>query len=151
MENQLDWLVELTKQQLEKTPKTIIFCNTLKDIASVVNLLLLKLGEYAYVPVGSRNVEDLVIGIFHSVSLPEKKEKLMTEFRLQTKKRIVVASTALSMGVNFGDIRYVINWGPVRNLLDQLQEAGRAGRDGLRAHIIIVYHGHNCLSVNKKL
>ena len=65
----------------------------------------------------------------------------MTEFRLQTKKRIVVASTALSMGVNFGDIRYVINWGPARNLLDQLQEAGQAGRDGLRAHIIIVYHG----------
>lgn len=141
MESQLDWLVELTKEQLEKTPKTIIFCNTLKDIASVVNLLLLKLREHAYVPVGSRNVEDLVIGIFHSVTWPEKKEKLMTEFRLQTKKRIVVASTALSMGVNFGDIRYVINWGPARNLLDELQEAGRAGRDGLRAHLIIVYHG----------
>lgn len=67
-------------------------------------MLLLKLGEHAYAPVGSRNVEDLVTGIFHSVTWPEKKEKLMTEFRLQTKKRIVVASTALSMGVNFGDI-----------------------------------------------
>ena len=52
-----------------------------------------------------------------------------------------MASTVLSMGVTFGDIRYVINWGPARNFLDQLQEAGRAGRDGLRVHIIIVYHG----------
>ena len=137
MESQLDWLVVLTKQQLEKNPKTIIFCNTPKDVTSVVNLLLLKNGEHAYVPVGSRNVEDLVIGIFHSVSWPKKQ----TEFCLQTKNRIVVASTALSMGVNFGDIRHVINWGPARNLLDGLREAGRAGCNKLRAHIIIVYHG----------
>ena len=50
----------------------------------------------------------------------KKKEKPMTKFRLQTKKRIVVARIALSMGVNFGDIPYVINWGPARNLLDEL-------------------------------
>lgn len=58
------------------------------------------------------------------MSWPKKKEKLMSEFSSQRNKRIVVASTALSMGVNFGDVRYVINWGPVQNLLDQLQEAG---------------------------
>ena len=46
------------------------------------------------------------------------------------KVRVVMTSTALSMGVNFPDIRYVINWGPARNMLDQHQEAGRAGRDG---------------------
>jgi uncharacterized protein YaaR (DUF327 family) len=45
------------------------------------------------------------------------------------------------MGVNFPDIRYIINWGPARNLLDQLQEAGRAGRDGKTSHAIILYHG----------
>lgn len=57
---------------------------------------------------------------------------------MQTNKRIIVASTALSMGVNFGDVRYIINWGPARTLLDQLQEAGRAGRDGEKS---LVYHG----------
>lgn len=75
-------------------------------------------------PVGSANCEDFIIGIFHSMSWPKKKEKLMSEFSSQRNKRIVVASTELSMGVNFGDVRYVINWGPVQNLLDQLQEAG---------------------------
>ena len=103
MENQLDWLIDEAKEKGSEMPKTIIFCNTLKDIASVVNLLLLKLGKYAFNPVGSRNGVNFIIGIFYSVSWPKKKEKLLSEFRSKSKKRIVVASTALSMGVNFED------------------------------------------------
>ena len=45
------------------------------------------------------------------------------------------------MGVNFTDIRYIINWGPARTLLDVHQGAGRAVRDGKQSHIIIIYHG----------
>ena len=51
------------------------------------------------------------------------------------------------MGVNFPNIRYIINWGPPRTLLDFHQEAGRAGRDGESSHVTIVYHGNqlaNC-------
>ena len=62
-------------------------------------------------------------------------------FKGDGKVRVVVASTALSMGVNFPDIRYVVNWGPARSLLDQHQEAGRAGRDGKPSHVLIIYHG----------
>ena len=64
-------------------PKTIIFCNTIKDIALaiVINLLLRKLGEYAYNPVGSTDNKDFLIGIFHSVSWPHYKEKYLDEFR----------------------------------------------------------------------
>ena len=55
-----------------------------------------------------------------------------------------MASSALSMGVDFPDIRYVVNWEPARTLLDQLQEAGR---DGKLPHAITIYHGNqlsNC-------
>ena len=52
-------------------------------------------------------------------------------------QRIIVPSSALSMGVDFPYVRYVINWGPARSLLEHHQEAGRAGRDGLESHIII--------------
>lgn len=55
--------------------------------------------------------------------------------------QLVMASSALSMGVNFPDISYVVNWGPAQNLLAQNQEAGQAGRDGLPTHVLIVYHG----------
>lgn len=52
-----------------------------------------------------------------------------------------MATTALCMGVNFPDVQYIINWGPARTILNQHQEAGRAGRDGMKSHVIVIYHG----------
>ena len=46
------------------------------------------------------------------------------------------------MGVKFQDIHYILNWGPARTLLDQVQEAGRAGGNGDQAHVIIICHGN---------
>lgn len=51
------------------------------------------------------------------------------------------------MGVNFLDIWYIVNWGPARSLLDQLQEAGWAGRDGLPSYVLIIYHGQQLKSL----
>lgn len=45
------------------------------------------------------------------------------------KKCLVVVIIVLSMGINFFDIRYIINWGFVRNLFDRYLEVGRVGRD----------------------
>ena len=131
-DKQLDWLLDEIKDNLELTPKTIIFVTHSKTAS------LFKLGELSSVPFVSTKYEDFIIGIFHSVSWPKMKDKLLSEFRMQAKKRLIIASTALSMGVNFGDVRYIINWGPARNILDQLQKAGRAGRDGVKSYPIII-------------
>ena len=63
--------------------------------------------------------------------------------------RIVIATSALGMGVNFPDIRYVVHIGPSRSLIDHIQEAGRAGRDGKQAHNIILYHGNQLAHCQK--
>lgn len=83
MGKQIEWLVDEVKEK-EVTQKTIIFCNTFKDIATVIDLLFFKFGKHATVPVGSSDNDDFIIGIFHSVSWPKMKEKLLGDFRSQS-------------------------------------------------------------------
>jgi ATP-dependent DNA helicase RecQ len=146
---QLSWLIELIKVTGRCCPKTLIFCNTLNDIAAVFNYLMLQLGASAYNPPESKKSECRIIGIYHSNSFKKQKERLFIQLKGTGNKRVVVASSALGMGVNFPDIKYVINWGPARNLLDQLQEGGRAGRNGTSAHMVIIYHGQHLTHCNQ--
>ena len=137
----LDWLVDMIKQHGKDTPKTIIFCDTLYSVASVVNYITMTLGEGAFHPRNSRKHEHCLLGIFHSLSLKEYKERLLLSFNGQGLRRVAIATTALSMGVNFPDVRYVVHFGPARNLLDFHQQAGRAGRDGNPSDIIVLFYG----------
>jgi len=138
----LAWLVSLLKEKGIYTPKTIIFCNgTLTDIAVVLNHLLLELGKSAYSPCDDQSSNNCLIGIYHSLTLHKYKDRIIKSFKGEGKKRVVIASTALSMGVNFPDVRYVIHWGPARNLLDYHQESGRGGRDGKQTQVLSICYG----------
>ncbi|XP_044165786.1 ATP-dependent DNA helicase hus2/rqh1-like [Acropora millepora] len=142
MFNHLEWLVDVIMKKGTKTPKTIIFCNgTLTDIGAVFNYLLLRLGGAAYSPDDSQASDQCLIGIYHSLTLKKYKERVVESFKNDGKKRVVIASSALSMGVNFPDVRYIIHWGLAQNLLDYHQESGRGGRDGKPTHILSIYHG----------
>ena len=79
--------------------------------------------------------------IFQSLSHKGYKDRLLISFKNNGLKRIAIATTALSMGVNFPDVRYVVMYGPARSLLDFHQEAGRAGRDGLSSDIVLYFYG----------
>jgi superfamily II DNA helicase RecQ len=54
------------------------------------------------------------------------------------KKRVIVATSALGMGIDIPDIRVVWHVDRPRTLLDYAQESGRAGRDGLKSEAIMV-------------
>ena len=111
MFQQLAWLVDMVKEKGAATPKCIIFCNgTLTDIAGVLNYLLMELGKKAYSPLDSRTSDNCIIGIYHSLTLKKYKAQVVESFKGVGKKRIVIASSALSMGVNFPDVRYIIHW-----------------------------------------
>jgi hypothetical protein len=65
MHEKLDWLIAVIEEVGCCMPKTIIFCNTLTDIAFVFNHLLFKLGGYAYYPPNSaRNV---ILSLVYSI------------------------------------------------------------------------------------
>ena len=61
---------------------------------------------------------------------PKYKSRVADSFKNDSGRvRVVVATSALSMGVNFPDVTYVIHFGPARSTVDHIQEAGRAGRN----------------------
>ena len=76
----------------------------------------------------------------------------MEQFKSCGLKHLIIATIALCMGVNFLDICFIINWGPARSILDQHQEAGRAGRDGKRANVVVINFimGNKLDIVNKR-
>ena len=60
----------------------------------------------------------------------DAKDKITSSFEcIKGSIRVVIGSTSLSMGVDFPHVRYVVHFGPSKNLTSHLQEAGRAGRD----------------------
>ena len=54
------------------------------------------------------------------------------------------------MGVNFPDIKFVINWGTSPKSFGSTSGRwkGRAGRNGEPAHVIIIYHGRQLSHCN---
>jgi RecQ family ATP-dependent DNA helicase len=74
---------------------------------------------------------------FHSKIKDGRKKEILEDFRAGL-VRVVVATSALGMGVDIPDIRLIVHVDEPRNMLDYAQESGRAGRDGLMSRVVVV-------------
>ena len=76
---------------------------------------------------------------YHSRIKPEhRKKQLMFDF-LQGKRKIMIATSAFSMGIDVPDIELVVHFNAPINMTDYIQQIGRAGRNGRKAHCVLFY------------
>ena len=113
-------LLQLMKKHHEHT--TIIFCTTKKAAEFVVKTIQSK-DNYA---------NEVVV--YHSSDKAHEYEML------HGKKHIIVATSALSLGVDIPGVDLVIHFNFPLSIAEYCQMAGRAGREGQKARDILIYN-----------
>jgi superfamily II DNA helicase RecQ len=143
LNSSFQWLVEKLKKEMNTMGRVLIYCKTIKDCGRIFTYFKCKLGSDAYYPAGTEQISNnMLVGMYHHSTLQKHKERIINSLHdMQGVCRIVIATNALGMGVNFRNIRTVIHYGPPRQMDDFIQEIGRAGRDNLSAVSILMYNG----------
>ena len=111
----------------------IVYCFTRKETET--------LSEYL-------NKEGFSTLAYHAGINASKRESIFNSFKNETVK-IIVATIAFGMGIDKGNIRFVLHTSMPKTLENYSQEIGRAGRDGLNADVLMLYSKADEISKQK--
>jgi len=75
----------------------------------------------------------------YHAGLPDEERKKNQEAFIRDDVQIVVATIAFGMGINKPNVRFVLHFDLPKNIESYYQEIGRSGRDGLRAHCLLLF------------
>lgn len=101
----------------------IIYCFTRKETEQLSNFL---------------NQSGFQTLAYHAGLKAEDRDTIFTLFKNESIK-IIVATIAFGMGIDKGNIRFVLHTSMPKTLENYSQEIGRAGRDGLKSDTLLLY------------
>jgi len=102
----------------------IVYCSTVKDVEELGALCKL-----ARIPAE----------IYHGRLTKAERDHAHKRFMSSGKRIVMIATSAFGLGVDKPDIRYVVHYAVPGSIEAYVQEAGRAGRDGLPARCILLW------------
>lgn len=139
---ELHILIDELTEKRSTFPKTLIFCQTYTDCATMYQTVRYSMGAQFTEPPGFPNFlhQFRMADMYHRAMPVDLKEKVLQSFiTVGGNLRLIFATSAFGLGIDCPDIRRVIHWGPPNDLDTYVQESGRAGRDGQQCEAILLY------------
>ena len=112
----------------------IIYCQSFNMCANVYVYLSRSLGCEVTEPIDAPDIQEYcLVDMFTSVTDSDHKELIISLFTKPSQLRVVVATVAFGLGIDCPDVRQIVHIGMPEDVESNIQETGRAGRDGEHA------------------
>ncbi|MDP2315527.1 MAG: RecQ family ATP-dependent DNA helicase [Pseudomonadota bacterium] len=102
---------------------TLVYCATRKNVERAAEVL---------------RSSGIAAGIYHGGLQMEERNQVQDDF-MNGRCNVVVATNAFGMGVDKDDVRVVVHYDLPGTIEAYYQEIGRAGRDGKRSRVALLY------------